>query len=343
MDMEEAQRGHDIIVIGTSAGGVETLRTLVQMLPADLPAALFVVMHIPAEAASMLPAILSRAGPLPARHPVDRAPFAPGQIYVAPPDHHLLVERGFVRVVRGPKENRCRPAIDPLFRTAARTYGPRVIGVVLTGVLDDGTAGLRAVKQRGGLAVVQHPADALYPGMPSSAIANVTPDYVLPLARIGDLLIELARTPAPPEDQFPVPAVLEREAQIAEQEAVLMQDEEIPGTPAVFACPECHGTLWELHDGDLIRFRCRVGHAFSIESMVAEHNESLETALWVALRALEESIALGERLVERARRHQHPHMGRRYAERIAEQEHSATLIREMLRQLGGAESMEDSA
>lgn len=184
--------GHDIIVIGASAGGVQALKTLVGSLPRKLPASIFVVLHIPAESPSLLPEILSRAGPLEAVQAVDGIEIEHRCIYIAPPDHHLLIEHGHVRVVRGPKENRHRPAVDPLFRSAAQIYGTRVVGVILTGGLDDGTAGLLAVKRRGGIAVVQDPDEALYPGMPSSALANVEVDYRLPLSSIGPLLVRLA-------------------------------------------------------------------------------------------------------------------------------------------------------
>jgi len=160
--------GHDIIVIGTSAGGVDALVKVVSALPGDLPAALFVVLHVSADSSSMLPTILSRSGPLPAIHPEDGTPFVHGTIYVAPPDNHLMLESGKVRVVRGPKENRQRPSVDPLFRSAALTYGPRVTGVILTGALDDGTAGLLAIKHSGGVAIVQAPYEALYASMPLS-------------------------------------------------------------------------------------------------------------------------------------------------------------------------------
>ncbi len=184
--------GRDIIVIGASAGGVHALVTLVGSLPKRLPAAIFVVLHIPAKGRSLLPDILSRAGPLKAVEAVDGVDIEHQCIFVVPPDHHLLIELGHVCVVRGPKENRHRPAVDPLFRSAAQVYGPRVVGVILTGSLNDGTAGLLAVKQRGGIAVVQDPDEALFSSMPLSALANVEVDYRLPLSSIGPLIVRLA-------------------------------------------------------------------------------------------------------------------------------------------------------
>src|SRR5947199_9158576 len=174
--------GHDIIVVGASAGGVEALVTLARSLKRNLQAAVFVVLHMPAQSPSLLPEILGRAGPLKAVQATDDMQIEPGHIYVAPPDQHMLMELGKVRVVRGPKENRHRPAVDPLFRSAALAYGPRVIGVILTGALDDGTAGLQAVKRRGGITIVQDPDEAFYPGMPLSALQHVQVDYTLPLA-----------------------------------------------------------------------------------------------------------------------------------------------------------------
>src|SRR5437588_11068380 len=196
--------GHDIIVVGASAGGVEALVTLARSLQRNLQAAVFVVLHIPAQSPSLLPEILGRAGPLKAVQATDDMQIEQGHIYVAPPDHHMLMELGKVRVVRGPKENRHRPAVDPLFRSAALAYGPRVIGVILTGALDDGTAGLLAVKRRGGIAVVQDPSEAMYPSMPSSALAHVEVDHVLSLADIGPLLGRLASQEAKNEQDYPL-------------------------------------------------------------------------------------------------------------------------------------------
>jgi two-component system, chemotaxis family, protein-glutamate methylesterase/glutaminase len=189
----------DIIVAGASAGGVEALRTLVGAFPPDLPAAVFVVLHMTPDSPSMIPTILERAGPLPVRVPHDPLEIQHGQIYVPAPDHHLMLEPGTVRLSRGPRQNRTRPAIDPLFRSAADAYGSRVIGVVLTGTLDDGTAGLKAIKHCGGVAVVQDPEDAMFPGMPKSAIAHVAVDHVLPLAQIGRLVRSLVGQDAPPD------------------------------------------------------------------------------------------------------------------------------------------------
>ena len=229
---------HDCIVIGASTGGVEALAALVGKLPANLQAAVFVVVHIPPQATSVLPAILERAGTLPAAHAIDGEPMKTGRIYVAPPDFHLLVERGYVWVMRGPKENRNRPAVDPLFRSAARAYGPRVVGVILTGALNDGTAGLLAIKRRGGIAVVQDPTDAFFPSMPESALEYVDADHCLPLAEIGPVLARLCREQAGEEEAYPVPEEMEREENILEMDMPTMESEQRPGHISVFTCPE---------------------------------------------------------------------------------------------------------
>ncbi len=184
--------GHDIVVIGASAGGVEALGEIVAELPGDLVASIFVVLHIPPSGTSVLPAILMRRGELPASHAVDGEEIGHGHIYIAPPDHHLFLQSESVRVVRGPKENGYRPAIDPLFRSAAHSFGPRVVGVVLSGALDDGTAGLAVIKEAGGCTLVQDPVEALYPNMPSSAIECVTPDRVLRARELGHAIVDLA-------------------------------------------------------------------------------------------------------------------------------------------------------
>jgi two-component system, chemotaxis family, protein-glutamate methylesterase/glutaminase len=322
--------GHDIIVVGASAGGVEALVTLGRTLSEDLPAAIFVVLHIPAEVPSMLPRLLSRSGSLLAVHAIDGAAIEYGRIYVAPPDHHLLVERGKMRVVRGPKENRHRPAVDPLFRSAANAYGPRVVGVVLTGALDDGTAGLLAVKRRGGVAIVQDPDEALYPSMPASAVASVAIDYILPLSGMGSLLVRLANEQAKEETDYPVSKDMEMETKMAEMNLDALNGEEKVGKPSVFSCPECGGVLWELQDGDLLRFRCRVGHAFSVESMLAEQSQAIEEALWSALKTLEENRSLSHRMAQRAHEHGHDRLATRFEEKIKEAEYHAALIRTLL-------------
>lgn len=318
-----------IIVIGASAGGVEALRALAEGLDADLPASLFVVLHVPPNTTSHLPEILDRAERLVARHAVDGEAILPGRIYVAPPDRHLLVERDRVRVVEGPTENRHRPAIDPLFRSAARAYGSRVVGVVLTGALDDGTAGLLAIKRRGGIAVVQDPSDALYPSMPRSALEYVEVDHVAPLAEIPALLASLVANPAP--DPPPAPADDVQLSELyAEEVFVPPSDDYERAAPSAITCPDCHGTLWENGDEGLLQFRCRVGHAWSSESMIAAQDASTERALWAALRSLEENAVLAKRLAEKARERQSTRTARRFEQRMNEAAANAAVLRRLL-------------
>jgi two-component system chemotaxis response regulator CheB len=269
---------HDIVVIGASAGGVEAVSHLLSQLPRDLKAAVFVVMHL-ARGRSMLPEILSRAGRLHAVHPQDGDSIEYGRVYVARPDHHLIIEPGKVRVVHGPTENGCRPAVDPLFRSAARVYGSRVIGIVLTGALDDGTAGLAAVKEAGGIAIVQDPDEAFAPSMPRSARAFVAVDYVLPVREMAMLITDLTRKETgsePPKSGAHVEAM---EPDLGQPPPVRHGGDR-PGKVSIFTCPECHGTLWEADEDGIVRYRCRVGHVYSVESMLAAQTDSVDRALW---------------------------------------------------------------
>jgi len=295
---EDELSRRDIVVIGASAGGVEAVGTLVSRLPPDLPATLFVVLHIPASGTSALPAILTRRGELPAAHAVDEEPIRTGRIYVAPPDHHLLVQRDVVRVIRGPRENGYRPAIDPLFRSAARAFGARVTGVVLSGVLDDGTAGLAVIKSSGGRALVQDPDDALYSGMPFSAIEFVDVDAILPAGELAGAIVAATREAVVSPAPVPEPALAENDfVQIDRGASHAPQ----PGESSGFTCPECGGGLWETTEGRLPRFRCRTGHGYSIDTLLAGQSNVVEGGLWAALRALEERAALARRMAERFR------------------------------------------
>jgi two-component system chemotaxis response regulator CheB len=320
--------GRDIVVVGASAGGVEALVGLAASLPVGLRAAVFVVLHLPATGTSALPDILSRHGPLAAAHVKDGEPIENGRIYVAPPDHHLLLRSGHVHLTRGPRENGHRPAVDTLFRSAAREYATRVVGVVLSGALDDGTAGLLAIKSRGGVAVVQEVNDALYPGMPVSALGHVQVDHVLAVASMGELLARLTAEPAG-QDPGPVSTGMEMEVEVAGFSLSAMEGEH-PGAPSGFSCPDCNGVLWEIQTEGLRRYRCRVGHAWSPESLLTQQSEALEAALWIALRTLEERAALARRLAEPARRRGHSITATRFEEQAAEAQQAARLVRDLL-------------
>jgi two-component system, chemotaxis family, protein-glutamate methylesterase/glutaminase len=267
----------DIIVIGASAGGVEALQSLTAGLPADLEAAVFIVLHIGAgiDGQSYLPEILSRAGKLVAINPKDGDAIETGRIYVAPPDYHLTISSDRIHLCHGPKENRTRPAINPLFRSAAVAYGGRVTGVILTGTLDDGVAGLAEIKRRGGVAIVQDPATAIYPSMPRNALRYVDVDYVLPLPRIARLVTDLAA---------------------AERSSLVEKEEAVEKKPSDLTCPECRGPLWEQRQGRILDFVCRVGHRYTPLAMEQEHHDTVERSLWSSVVALEEAADIAEQL-----------------------------------------------
>jgi two-component system chemotaxis response regulator CheB len=287
-----------IVVIGASSGGIEALRSLVAELPGDFAAPICVVLHVAPESPAVLADILSRSGPVPAATVRDREPLRAGRIYVPAPDFHLVIEPGVVRVAKGPRENRFRPAIDPLFRTAAQVYGPGAVGVVLTGNLDDGTGGLWTIKQLGGIAVVQDPTDAMFPSMPASAINHVRVDHVLPLSEIPDLLVRVATEPVNAALAGTAPESLEVEVKIAKEHNALQAGLQRIGEPSSFACPECHGVLLKLRDGRLLRFRCHTGHAYSVDSLLSAIGEGIEDTLWNAIRALEEAGMLLNTMIQ---------------------------------------------
>jgi two-component system, chemotaxis family, protein-glutamate methylesterase/glutaminase len=317
----------DIIVIGASAGGVHALSETIAGLPADLPAAVFAVLHLSPFGRSALPAILGRACALPAEHPADGEPIRRGRIYVAPPDRHLALEPDRIRLSMGPTENGHRPAIDVLFRTAAESFGRRVIGVVLTGNLDDGTAGLALVKDRHGIAVVQDPEEAEYPSMPASALRNVAVDYALPIAEIGPLLDRLTRAPFPdePESSLAAESAEDRGREPADEH------EKEGGRPSGFTCPECGGALFQSFSGKgSIHFRCRTGHAYSPESLVAKQATGLEAALWAAIRALEERAALSRRIEKRMHDVGRAVSMERFSDRAQRAERHAEILRDVL-------------
>jgi two-component system chemotaxis response regulator CheB len=326
----------DIIVIGASAGGIQALTTLVAGLPRDFPASLLVVVHIPPYAISRLPEILSRSGPLPAAHARHGEAIEPGRIYIAPPDRHLLVRAGWIELSRGPRENHCRPAIDPLFRTAARVYGARVIGIILSGALYDGSMGLLAIKTRGGMAIVQDPQEAIVDSMPRRAIERVEAEHVLPVAEMAAALTDLIRQPVIAQGGTSMENAIDPEerleAVIAEDFVEQASDGRIEET-TIFTCPDCGGVLWQGAEGSVLRFRCHVGHAFAPEVLLSQKSEELETALWSSLRLLKEKATLTLQLANRTRTSGNG-KATQAAERIAEQaeldERHARVIQELL-------------
>ena len=328
-----------VIVIGASAGGIEPLINIVRQLPASLPAAVCVVVHFPATAPSMLPQILQRAGPLPAAQAADGQRLQAGCIYVAPPDRHLLLRNGAIVLSRGPRQNGHRPAIDPLFQSAAHAHGRRVIGVILSGTLDDGTLGLNQVRRHGGLTVVQDPTDAVFDAMPRNALAATPPDFVLPAAEIGAALTRLAQElvalpEAPPQKkEAPIMSDLHlnnNEAAIVANDKTQLERHGRSGEPSMFTCPDCGGVLWEIDDAELLRYRCHVGHAYSADGLRAEQTEALEEALWTAVRSLEESASLARRLASRARSNNSERSAEHFELRAREDEQRADLVRQAL-------------
>ncbi len=395
---EPGGRPRDIVVIGASAGGVEALRSVLGALPPDYDGTVFVVLHIPPTVPSVLADILGRSTRLVCVSAYDGAPVRPGVVYVAPPDWHLLLDDGRVRLVRGPRENGHRPAVDPLFRSAAEAYGPRVAGVILTGNLDDGTRGLFAIKDRGGLAVVQAPRDALYPGMPKSAVDHVAVDHVLPAAEIGPLLAAAAKGVAPTpraRAQLPAAAGSTDEPDALDQIAALelsvesapranggapsaptsdggasnggvrhgvdgdrpddgltmyaadlamgigrvnggaLINESLGGVVSGYTCPECRGSLWELKEGTLVRYRCRVGHSYTEPGLVDNKARAVEDALWTALTALEESAAIAMRVAERATQQGREHNAATFRHRAEHLERRGAVLRDLLAVLPG--------
>lgn len=366
---------HDIIVIGASAGGVEALKHLISKLPGDLAAAVFIVVHIPATSVSILPELLSRWGPLTVTPPTDGARIVPGHIYVAPPDFHLLLESGRMRLLRGPRENHTRPAIDPLFRTAAQAYGKRVVAVLLSGMLNDGTAGMIEVKRCGGIAIVQSPEDALFGDMPRSALNNVAADFVLPAAQIASQLVQLTLETRPQKKETlmsnPIPdagngasgegqspasnnlsnkmsAEDSRKMDAQQSNAIVLRDTaaQISGernaVTSIYSCPDCGGVLWQMNDDGFIRFRCHVGHAFSAESLLHQQSEALEESMWYAVRTLIDKSKLSRQLAERAQERGHSQAARHFEEQARVAAQHAGVIRDLIESGATSKNLEPS-
>jgi two-component system, chemotaxis family, protein-glutamate methylesterase/glutaminase len=315
--------------MGGSAGALDALLQIFPRGGGALEAAVFVVVHSGSKPGA-LPTIIGRRSGITTVLPADGERIEHGRIYVAPNDCHMILEEGVVRTVRGPRENRVRPAIDPLFRTAARTYGGRVVGVVLSGTLDDGAAGLAEIRRSGGVAVVQDPADALFDGMPRSAIASAGADHVVPAGAIAPLLRELT-SGAAVQDISVVESSGDGDPPDAVESPLEAQSEfHQNGRVSVFTCPECSGTLWEVSEAGVIRYRCRVGHAFSRDSLDEAQAASVESALWIAMRALEERAELARRTARRMQEQGLPGSARRFQQRAREADEGRELVRKVL-------------
>ena len=324
-------QSRDIVVVGSSMGGIEALSSMARQLPEDLPAAVLVVQHTSPESPGVLADILNMKGAMTAVMAKDGMALENGRIYVAPPNRHLLVTSTGVRVSFGPRENRSRPAIDPLFRTAAVNYRNRVIGVVLTGLLGDGAAGLLAVQRCGGMALVQAPDDAAFPDMPLRALELVKDARQFAIDDLGKLLIQHCgeRAPAPPK----VPEGLAVETKLTERSMAMEDWGVVPSKPTNFTCPECKGAIHEIRDEGLARFRCRVGHAYSSHDLLGDKVKAVEEALWMALQSLEERTQMLEMLSSEERERGRVRGAGTYSERARETRDHADRLRDLIMQL----------
>lgn len=327
----------DVLAVGTSAGGVEALIFLAKHFRANFPASILVTIHLPSYAHSTLDGILSRSGPLPASFAVEGERLKKAHIYIAPPDRHLLLDGDCLSLGSGPRENSTRPAIDPMLRSAAVCCGARTVGVVLTGTLSDGASGLWAVRQCGGLAVVQDPKNAAFSEMPLTALNRAKPDHVVRLADMPALLESLAHEPA--GEPRPAPRSIAYEVEIARNghgdmnNMDKMDNMDGLGRRSVLSCPDCGGVMWEIDEGDALRYRCHVGHTYAAELMSVALNESLRRALASALRALEERVALAQKLHDQAVESGHRLLAESWQQKAREFEREMNVIRDSIRRM----------
>ncbi len=281
-----------VIVIGASTGGFEAFKMIIRNLPPDFNIPIFIVWHMSPDIHGVLPEVLNRENTIYAANAYDHEPIASNRIYVAPPDHHLLIEYGSVRITHGPKENRFRPAVDPLFRSAAYVYGNRVIGVILSGGLDDGTAGLWAVKHFGGIAIVQDPLEAEVASMPENALREVNIDYCVGISEMADLLVRLSKEPLIENAGVMKDEQTKKEIEIAAEECAMKNGHLHFGELTPFACPECYGVLSRLRNDNIVRYRCHTGHAYSVDTLLASVTEKVEDSLYNAIRGMDESVMM---------------------------------------------------
>jgi len=301
-----------LVVVGASAGGIQAVRTLLPAFPAGFEAAIAVVIHRDVDGETRLARVLARGCVLPVAVVRQTERLRAGRVYVAPAGYHLSVHDDDLRLSVDAKENGMRPAIDVLFRTAAETGGRKLVGVLLSGLLDDGTAGLAAIKSVGGFTIVQDPSDALYGEMPRNALSRIEVDAICPIDEIGSRIIQaLQETPM----------------------SFAGRPHPTRDVPSMFSCPDCHGVLWELEQNGVLSYRCRTGHAHSASSLYAQQDASLENALWVAIRALEERADMSRRLADRMRQHDLTRAAERFQHQAAVSQQEATVVRSTLAQL----------
>lgn len=331
-DAVTAKAATRIIVVGASAGGVPALSTFVADLPAGLQAAVFIVLHASAESPRLLADILARKSALPVRYAVDGDPIVPGEIRVAVPDLHLLLEPSFMRVVHGPKENLSRPSADPLFRSAAWSFGPAVIGIIMSGMLSDGTAGLWAIKSCNGTTIVQDPIDAIYPDMPRNAIQSVPIDYCVASTGMGGLVARLVSEQTRRESTWERDPRMRIEANFSTMETPagdLSAMDKI-GKLSALTCPACKGSLWEVDDAHVLRFRCHTGHAFSAEALDGAQRDRIEDAVYTAIAALEEDVQFSGVLEKRFGDRDQTHLATQYRMKAEKARQSAEALRALL-------------
>lgn len=306
-----------VIVVGGSAGGIEALCDLLKDLPPDLPAPVLAVIHI-GEGENMLPAVLQRCTKLEVVSAGAPEPLRDGRVYIAPPNRHLAVHDGCALAAHGPRENRHRPAIDALFRSAARAYRSEVIGVIVSGALEDGVAGSLAIEARGGTIMVQEPGEAQNAEMPSNVLRQVKTQYRLPINEIAALLVKLSRNGE----------IIKAKKKSAKECAESEQEESLPITePLAYTCPECGGSLLLMRNGEAEQFRCNVGHIYSLENFSRAHSNAVERALWMALQRLNEQRSIQDHL---AKKTTDPGLRRRYHENADAAAEDMRLLKDIL-------------
>src|SRR5262245_31715750 len=330
----------DLLVIGGSAGGVEALVFLARNFPSDFPAAVVVTIHLPPQGGSVLDELLTSVGPLPAAFAAEHDRMRNGFIYIAPADRHLIVEGDFFTLGLGPRENSSRPAIDPMMRSAALCCGSRAIGVVLTGTLGDGASGLWAIDQCGGTTIVQDPDDAAFPDMPANALNRLRPDHIVKLSEMPQLLTRLVTQPA--GKTMPVPPSIGFEVAIARGGHAAIEQMDLVGKRSGFACPDCHGAMWEIDEGDLVRYRCHVGHTYTADLMALALDDNLRRALGSALRAMEERRSLAGNLQDQAERKGQSRLASSWAHRSREFQRELDVIRDAIMRLDEISARQDS-
>jgi two-component system, chemotaxis family, protein-glutamate methylesterase/glutaminase len=316
-----------IIVIGASAGGFEALKILMAGLPRDFHSPIFIVWHMSPDVPGILPQVLNKVNTIAAANAYNNEVIQPNRVYVAPPDHHLLIDEGKVLVTHGPKENRFRPAVDPLFRSAAYTYGSRVIGVILSGALDDGTAGLWTVKHYGGTAIVQDPMDAEVPSMPESAMREVEIDHCVQISQLPELLVRLSTEPVTNNVVVMKDEQTKKEIQIAAEESGMKKGIMKFGELSPYTCPECHGVLSILHNDNIVRYRCHTGHAYSADALMASITEKIEDSLYSAIRGMDENIILLNHLGDHSAEANQPKLAALYFQKAKEVQERSEPVR----------------